>query len=98
MAANIQIVSWNLLNFGASDIETAIAYGPGLYNYIANLVVKTDADIICLQEIIHSTAAFNMQYLLDAVHAVSAGILSATAWGGVCIGAFTDLGGGNYEG
>lgn len=96
--ANIDILSWNLLNLGVGDLGSAITDGPALVNYIGLTIATSNADVVCLQEIVMSVAGVNLQAICDSINAWSYANSSDIRWTGCGEAAFTELGGQQYEG
>lgn len=95
---NINILSWNLLNLGVADLGAAITNGPALINYIGLTIATSDADIVCLQEVVMSVAGVNLQAICESINVWAAINQSSSQWTGCGESAFTTLGGQQYEG
>jgi endonuclease/exonuclease/phosphatase family metal-dependent hydrolase len=98
----IKVLSWNIENLGPSAMEKAIEHGASRFNYIALMIATSDADIVCLQEIVFGmdpvVPQVNLQYIVDTVNKIAIEKGLTARWAGAGEAAFEQLGGKNYEG
>ncbi len=96
--ANVKILTWNIRNFGLSNLEKANYLGIPWMNYVATSILLSEADVVCIQELMFSVAQFTPQVLLDMLNYLSGKYAQPFRWASSAEASAEEMGASSYEG